>query len=345
MAGWREGRRRVELDPLRRDADPAFRVFAEAPTGAFSLNVLYDHAIEAGKLLGVVHRGGWCHVGTRRTCRSPRHFYADPGIPDEPSAYGQLGRPVQSPPSRACTSTPSAAREGRGERGRRRRNLKVYSIPPGLPFVDALAAGMLQGLGKAPEDLATAQVFLPTRRACRALPLAFVRRSAGRPLLLPKLTPLGDIDEDDLAFEDIEADASAGCDIPPAIPALRRQLLLAQQVARHLAPAPSPAQAAQLAAELARLFDQVHTERLDFRDLDCLVPDEFARHWQITLGFLRPIAQWWKERLAAEGCIEPADRRDRLLDRRRQPLGGLARLRRRSSRRARPAACRRPPTC
>ena len=40
------------------------RLFAEAPTGAFSLNVLYDRAIAAGKLFGVVHRGGWCHVGT-----------------------------------------------------------------------------------------------------------------------------------------------------------------------------------------------------------------------------------------------------------------------------------------
>ena len=130
--------------------------------------------------------------------------------------------------------------------------------------------------------------------------------------MLPKMTPLGDIDEDDLAFED-ETFGGEGVEIPPAIPALRRQLLLARQVGRHLAPPPPPAQAAQLAAELARLFDQVHTERLDLGDLDELVPDELARHWQITLGFLRPLAAWWQATVAAEQCIDPADRRNRLL--------------------------------
>jgi ATP-dependent helicase/nuclease subunit B len=179
--------------------------------------------------------------------------------------------------------------------------------------VDALAAGLLFRLGDAPEDLATVQVFLPTRRACRALTLAFVRRTAGKPLLLPKMTPLGDIDEDDVAFDQIESDSFGALNIPPAIPALRRQLLLARQVARQLTPPPSPAQAAQLAAELARLFDQMHFERLDIRDLDRLVPDDYARHWQITLDFLRPIAEWWKERLAAEQGIDRGDRRDRLL--------------------------------
>ena len=40
------------------------RLFAEAPNGAFSLNLLYDRAIEAGRLYGVMHDGEWFHVGT-----------------------------------------------------------------------------------------------------------------------------------------------------------------------------------------------------------------------------------------------------------------------------------------
>jgi N-acetyl-alpha-D-muramate 1-phosphate uridylyltransferase len=40
------------------------RLFADAPPGAFSLNLLFDRAIAAGRLFGVVHGGGWCHVGT-----------------------------------------------------------------------------------------------------------------------------------------------------------------------------------------------------------------------------------------------------------------------------------------
>jgi MurNAc alpha-1-phosphate uridylyltransferase len=40
------------------------RLFENAPDGAFSLNVLYDHAQEAGRLHGIVHDGEWFHVGT-----------------------------------------------------------------------------------------------------------------------------------------------------------------------------------------------------------------------------------------------------------------------------------------
>lgn len=40
------------------------RLFADAPGGAYSLNVLYDRALAQGRLHGVVHDGEWFHVGT-----------------------------------------------------------------------------------------------------------------------------------------------------------------------------------------------------------------------------------------------------------------------------------------
>jgi len=40
------------------------RLFAGAPDGAFSLNTLYDQALENGRLYGMVHDGEWFHVGT-----------------------------------------------------------------------------------------------------------------------------------------------------------------------------------------------------------------------------------------------------------------------------------------
>ena len=40
------------------------RLFAGAPGGAYSLNVLYDRALAAGRLYGLVHDGEWFHVGT-----------------------------------------------------------------------------------------------------------------------------------------------------------------------------------------------------------------------------------------------------------------------------------------
>lgn len=40
------------------------RLLAGAPSGAFSLNILYDRAAANGRLHGVVHTGHWFHIGT-----------------------------------------------------------------------------------------------------------------------------------------------------------------------------------------------------------------------------------------------------------------------------------------
>ena len=40
------------------------RAFEGAPSGAFSLNVIYDKVIEADRLFGIVHDGEWFHIGT-----------------------------------------------------------------------------------------------------------------------------------------------------------------------------------------------------------------------------------------------------------------------------------------
>ncbi|MDX9859663.1 MAG: double-strand break repair protein AddB, partial [Rhodospirillales bacterium] len=198
----------------------------------------------------------------------------------------------------------------------------VFTIPAGTPFVDALAAGLIERVGGEPEDLADAVVLLPTRRACRALGDAFLRLTNGRPTLLPRMRPLGDLDEDELAIAgsvDLLAemplgDAAGGADdIPPALSGLRRQILLARLVRAKAGRDASAEQAARLAAELGRLLDQVHTERLDFSALTGLVPDELAEHWQVTLDFLAVLSEQWPQILAAEGAIDAADRRNRLL--------------------------------
>ncbi|WP_454882803.1 nucleotidyltransferase family protein [Sphingomonas oryzagri] len=40
------------------------RLFADAPEGAFSTNILWDRAIASRRAFGVVHQGLWCDVGT-----------------------------------------------------------------------------------------------------------------------------------------------------------------------------------------------------------------------------------------------------------------------------------------
>ncbi len=185
---------------------------------------------------------------------------------------------------------------------------RLYTIPAGLPFLDALAAGLAERSGA--DALADARVLLPTRRACRALAEAFLRLGGGRPMLLPAMTPLGDVDEDELAFTEHGQDL----DFPPAISGTRRQMLLTRLVLALKSGHATPDQAARLAAELARLLDRVATERVSFDRLADLVPDELAGHWQITLKFMKILTEQWPAVLEDEGCIEPADRRNRLLE-------------------------------
>ncbi|KAA2215231.1 nucleotidyltransferase family protein [Pseudoroseomonas oryzae] len=40
------------------------RLFEDAPEGAFSTNILWDRAIEAERLFGLVHDGAWFHLST-----------------------------------------------------------------------------------------------------------------------------------------------------------------------------------------------------------------------------------------------------------------------------------------
>lgn len=187
----------------------------------------------------------------------------------------------------------------------------VFTIPPGTPFLAALARQILHETEGDPLALSQMLILLPTRRAARSLREAFLALTEGRPLLLPRMRPIGDVEED----EPVLGEAGA-LDLPPAISDLRRRLLLARLIMgmRDRGGAPGPEQAVALAQELARLLDQVHTERTSFDGLRDLVPADYAEHWQITLEFLAILTEHWPRLLAAEGAIDAADARNRLLE-------------------------------
>ena len=198
------------------------------------------------------------------------------------------------------------------------RRFKVSTIAPGVPFVDALATGVLARRGGEPLALVGVTLLLPTRRACLALRDAFLRRSGGGAMLLPRIMPLGDLDVDEAEPGAEEAVmASGGDEIPPAISELHRRLLLTRLILKwgNGGGAFGRAdQAARLAGELARLLDQVQTQRLSFDALAGLVPDDYAEHWQHTLAFLKIVTAHWPGVLAERGLIDPAARRNLMLE-------------------------------
>jgi len=194
---------------------------------------------------------------------------------------------------------------------------RVFTIPPHRPFLDALAAGLQAGPGLDPPGLdplamSRVTILLPTRRACRALREAFLRASAGRALLLPKMRAVGDIEGDDLTGDGFDSAA-----LPPPMPPLRRQLLLARLVlqwGRQQATAPLlPGQAAMLAAELAAFLDEAQAHDCDLDKLAGIAPADFAEHWQLILQFLTILTEFWPKILAEEGALDPVAHRDAAL--------------------------------
>src|SRR5262245_19437929 len=176
--------------------------------------------------------------------------------------------------------------------------------------------------GGDPLRLPRVTVLLPTRRAVRALREAFLRATAqgrepGAPLLLPRMRAVGVLDSDELRLADGGADGETLA-VPPAIPELRRRLLLTQLVmkwAQVRGQAPLlPGQAAALAASLARFLDTVATEGANFARLADLVPDDLAAHWQVVRKFLEILPGQWPHILAAEGGLDSAVRRNRILE-------------------------------
>jgi ATP-dependent helicase/nuclease subunit B len=189
--------------------------------------------------------------------------------------------------------------------------VNLFTIPPGVAFLDAIAEDWLQRAGPDPLAIARGLILLPTRRAARALAEAFLRASNGRPLLLPRITAFGGLDEAPLAL-------SGALDLPPAVEPARRLAALTRLILemRGASGAPRTADRAwPLAAELAALMDEAERAEID---LAAKLPDaadpDYAAHWAQTLEFLHIVTAHWPQWLAEQGLMNPTARMVALLN-------------------------------
>jgi ATP-dependent helicase/nuclease subunit B len=220
---------------------------------------------------------------------------------------------------------------------------RVFNIPASQPFLLTLIEALLHdrlGLGFKPADdplaLAPVTIYLPTRRACRLAQRMFLDVLKADAAILPRIVPVGDVDEDELAFAEAAGGENAGAvlDLPPALGGLERKMLLAELIRKWAASpemrgdgayslvANSPAAALALAGELARLMDDMTVRQVPWDRLDELVPQEFDEFWQKTLRFLKIAREYWPAMLNERGQIEPAERRDRLIAAEAKRLAG-----------------------
>ena len=212
---------------------------------------------------------------------------------------------------------------------------RLFSIPPSAPFLPTLITALVEGRliegfpgSSDPLELAQATLYLPTRRACRLAQDVFRKALGTEAAILPRIVPIGDIDEDEIVFAEIAAGALAqeALALPRAIDGFERKALLARLIAAFAKArglqgdaglsliANSPAAIFALAGELARLQDDIITRAVDWAELDKLVPGEMDDYFKITLEFLQLAHKQWPAMLAEREAIDAATRRDQLID-------------------------------
>jgi ATP-dependent helicase/nuclease subunit B len=189
--------------------------------------------------------------------------------------------------------------------------LNLFTLPAEIPFLDAIATTWLARAGNDPLAIARGIILLPTRRAARSLAEAFLRAGDGRPMLLPRITALGALDEAPLAM-------AGALDLPPAITPMARLATLSRLILgmRGEGGAPTGADRAwPLAVELAALMDEAERAEIDLgQRLPDAADPEFAEHWGRTLAFLGIVTKAWPDFLTESRLMNPAARQVALLN-------------------------------
>jgi len=225
---------------------------------------------------------------------------------------------------------------------------KIFTIPPGAPFLKTFAVALLEGrvvegfsrdLG--PLEMAEATIYVPTRRAAKALADEFSRALGRSATLLPRILPLGALEETEtsLLFEEGEfLDEAGGGQLPLAMGEIARRMQLSELILkwaralRHAVVsigaggkvevdageaflvATSAADAWHLSGELAGLIDELIIEDVPWAKLDPLVLPEFDPYWRITLDFLDIAIAQWPKILESHGLVDKASRQMALVE-------------------------------
>ena len=219
------------------------------------------------------------------------------------------------------------------------RDSRVFTILAGAPFLPTLARALIDGElidgfpgSGGPLALASATVYVPTRRAAAALAEALLAAAGGESILLPRIAPLGAFEPDEATtFFDPSGQDIPRANIPPAVGELARRHALARLVRKWgqalkgairgadadglrfdsrqpALVASSPAQAYALAADLAALIDDMIIEGVDWRRLETLAPEKYDAYWRITLDFLKIAFEYWPAWLRENGLVDRAKR-------------------------------------
>ncbi|MGQ0444672.1 MAG: double-strand break repair protein AddB, partial [Beijerinckiaceae bacterium] len=223
----------------------------------------------------------------------------------------------------------------------------VFTIAPGAPFLKTFVAALLEGrvvegysASLGPLAMAEATIYVPTRRAARALADKFFRAINRPSMQLPRILPLGALEEAEtsLLFDEGALDRTFEPGLPEAMGEIARRMELAgliltwARALRHaivsvdaqgkyecdahesFLVAATPADAWHLSGELANLIDELIIEDVAWERLDPLVLPEFDRYWRITLDFLNIAIEQLPKILAERNLTDNVRRQVALIE-------------------------------
>ncbi|MDD9738187.1 double-strand break repair protein AddB [Marinovum sp. SP66] len=159
---------------------------------------------------------------------------------------------------------------------------RVFGLPPGVDFPQALVDGLLARCqGQPPEALARVELIVNTERMRRRIRAIF---DAGPPRILPRIRVLSEVEPPWTA------------EIPEPVAPLQRRLELVQLVSGLLEAQPDMAPRAalfDLADSLAGLMDEMQGEGVTPADIEALDVTDQSGHWQRARDFLALVQQFF----------------------------------------------------
>jgi ATP-dependent helicase/nuclease subunit B len=222
----------------------------------------------------------------------------------------------------------------------------VFTIAPGAPFLKTFVTALLEGRviegfssRAGPLEMTEATIYVPTRRAARALADEF-SRAINRPVLLPRILPLGALKETEtsLLFDEAGLADTHEPGPPEAMGEIARRMRLADLILtwahalshaivsvsaqgehafdsrESFLVAATAADAWHLSGELVNLIDELIIEDVAWERLDPLVLPEFDPYWRITLDFLNIAMKQWPKILAERNLVDKARRQVALIE-------------------------------
>ncbi len=181
----------------------------------------------------------------------------------------------------------------------------AYNLPAGESAPEVLVDFIMKLANNKQENLPNIDLWLPTRRAERSLRQAFVARFGAS--LLPRIRSMG-LGEGQEEHLYLDLDTSV-----TEVSELDRLMYVARQV-KIFKPEWQAQQCFEQASYLLKVKDRLTTYSISDADLEKLVPDTYAEHWQNNLKFLEIVRFFYPKWLEDQGKTDFAIHLNELLN-------------------------------